>query len=173
MLSTGDRVLLTGPDGAGKTTFINVLFGHVMPDAGSAHVGRGTVVGYMQQGREQFGSGSLIEEFVAQSGLDNAMARSQLAKFGLDVEAVERPPTELSPGERTRAVLGLFAAKGVNTLVLDEPTNHLDLEAIEQIEVALQQFEGTVLLVTHDRRFADRFAATRWWHIEAGQLEER
>jgi ATPase subunit of ABC transporter with duplicated ATPase domains len=74
---------------------------------------------------------------------------------------VLRPASSLSPGERTRAVLALLAARGVNCLVLDEPTNHLDVEAIEELERALAGYEGTVLLVSHDRVFLDRFGATR------------
>ncbi len=84
-----------------------------------------------------------------------------LAKFALGADDVHRPGSTLSPGERSRATLALLAARGVNTLVLDEPTNHLDLEAIEQLEAALEQFEGTVVLVTHDRRFREAFRATR------------
>jgi ATPase subunit of ABC transporter with duplicated ATPase domains len=84
-----------------------------------------------------------------------------LAKFGIRGEDALRPARSLSPGERSRAVLALLQSRGVNCLVLDEPTNHLDVEAIEQLEEALAAYPGTVLLVTHDRRFLERFAATR------------
>jgi ATPase subunit of ABC transporter with duplicated ATPase domains len=87
-------------------------------------------------------------------------ARGLLAKFALGPDDVERPGRSLSPGERSRASLALLAARGVNALVLDEPTNHLDLEAIEQLETALEEFSGTVVLVTHDRRFLETFHAT-------------
>jgi ATPase subunit of ABC transporter with duplicated ATPase domains len=88
-------------------------------------------------------------------------ARSLLAKFGLTTAHVGRPAASLSPGERTRAVLALLMAGGANLLVLDEPTNHLDLPAIEQLEQALEQFTGTVLLVTHDRRLLESMRLTR------------
>ncbi len=88
-------------------------------------------------------------------------ARTLLAKFGLGAEDVLRPAASLSPGERTRAGLALLAARGVNCLVLDEPTNHLDVEAIEELERALAAYDGTVILVTHDRRFLEAFAPTR------------
>jgi ATPase subunit of ABC transporter with duplicated ATPase domains len=84
-----------------------------------------------------------------------------LAKFDLGADDVLRAGDSLSPGERTRAVLALLSARGVNCLVLDEPTNHLDVEAIEELERALGGYDGTVLLVTHDRIFLERFGATR------------
>nr|WP_255414343.1 ATP-binding cassette domain-containing protein [Cellulomonas triticagri] len=95
-----------------------------------------------------------------------------LAKFGLGGHHVGRSAGSLSPGERTRAALALLQARGVNLLVLDEPTNHLDLPAIEQLEQALEAFDGTVLLVTHDRRMLDSVRLTRRWHVEDGQVEE-
>ena len=104
---------------------------------------------------------TLLDLFLSSSGLDAGTARSLLAKFALGADDVDRPARSLSPGERSRATLALLAARGVNTLVLDEPTNHLDLEAIEQLESALEDYEGTVILVTHDRRFLDAFRATR------------
>ena len=84
-----------------------------------------------------------------------------LAKFRLGADDVLRAASSLSPGERTRAGLALLAARGVNSLVLDEPTNHLDVEAIEELERGLAGYDGTVLLVTHDRRFLEAFAPTR------------
>lgn len=104
---------------------------------------------------------SLVRAFQDASGLAIDQTRSVLAKFGLDAEAVSRSPATLSPGQRTRAQLALFQVTGVNLLVLDEPTNHLDLEAIEQLESALAGFDGTVLLVTHDRRLLENVQLTR------------
>ena len=86
---------------------------------------------------------------------------------------MRRGADSLSPGERTRAALALLQARGVNLLVLDEPTNHLDLAAIEQLESALASYEGTLLLVTHDRRMRDAVATTRHWHVEAGRVTEQ
>ena len=88
---------------------------------------------------------------------------------GLDVM---RAVDELSPGERTRAGLALLQARGINLLVLDEPTNHLDLPAIEQLEQALESYEGTLLLVTHDRRMLATVQTDRQWRVEAGQVVE-
>ena len=101
-----------------------------------------------------------------------ADVRTLLAKFGLGAHHVDRPAASQSPGERTRAALALLQARGVNLLVLDEPTNHLDLPAIEQLEAALDSFEGTILLVTHDRRMLETVRLTRRWHVEDGQVTE-
>ena len=94
-------------------------------------------------------------------GLSPVVARTLLAKFRIGAEVVLRPADTLSPGERTRAGLALFQARGSTCLILDEPTNHLDLPAIEQLEQALATYQGTLLLVTHDRRLAATVAITR------------
>ena len=119
-------------------------------------------MGELAQDRRVLGDGpSLADAFMAATGLRRDQARSQLAKFGLGADAVLRPSSSLSPGERTRAELAAFAALGVNFLVLDEPTNHLDLPAIEQLESALQDYGGTLLLVSHDRRLLEAVTTTR------------
>jgi ATPase subunit of ABC transporter with duplicated ATPase domains len=114
--------------------------------------------------------GSPLDGFCAETGQRPGEARATLAKFGLVAEHLSRPATEWSPGERTRAVLAAFQATGVNTIVLDEPTNHLDLAAIGQLEQALGRFEGTVLLISHDRAFLDNVASTRRILLEQGQI---
>ena len=102
----------------------------------------------------------------------SAEVRTLLAKFGLQGRARAAPGRTLSPGERTRAALALLQARGVNLLVLDEPTNHLDLPAIEQLESALDSYDGTLLLVTHDRRMLDAVRVTRRWEVADGQVTE-
>src|SRR5207248_9123620 len=114
-----------------------------------------------EQRRGEFVAGSLLDAFVDACRLAPEDARTLLAKFGLGAEDVLRTSSSLSPGERTRAVLALLAARGVNCLVLDEPTNHLDVAAIEELERALDGYDGTVVLVTHDRRFLERFRSSR------------
>jgi ATPase subunit of ABC transporter with duplicated ATPase domains len=158
-----DRVALVGPNGSGKTTLVEAMLGRLPLAAGTRQMGPSVVVGELGQDRRVLseGSSSVVDAFVAATGLTVALARSQLAKFGLGAEAVLRPPASLSPGERTRAELAAFAAKGVNFLVLDEPTNHLDLPAIEQLESALGGYEGTLLLVSHDRRMLETVTVTR------------
>jgi ATPase subunit of ABC transporter with duplicated ATPase domains len=156
-----DRLAIVGANGAGKTTVLQALLGELPLAAGRRYLGPGVVLGELDQERRRFAGGPLLREFVDAAGVPPEEARTLLAKFGLGADDVHRSGAALSPGERTRAVLALMAARGVNTLLLDEPTNHLDLPAIEELESALARFDGTVLLVTHDRRFLEAFAATR------------
>ncbi|HZT86076.1 MAG TPA: ABC-F family ATP-binding cassette domain-containing protein [Gaiellaceae bacterium] len=158
-LRWGDRLAVAGPNGSGKSTLLEALLGRIPLASGSRVLGPGVVVGELEQDRAALSGGApLLRIF---SELDEETARTLLAKFGLGADDVPRPAASLSPGERTRAGLALLTARGVNCLVLDEPTNHLDVEAIEELERALAAYEGTVVLVTHDRRFLDAFAASR------------
>ena len=170
----GDRILLTGPNGAGKSTLLSLLLGRRSPDTGSASLGSGVEIGEIDQARGRFlGDDALLDAFCAEvPDTPPADVRTLLAKFGLRGHHVLRPASSLSPGERTRAALALLQARGVNLLVLDEPTNHLDLPAIEQLEQAVESFDGTVILVTHDRRMLDTVRATRRWRMDAGRLSE-
>ena len=155
----GDRLAVAGPNGSGKTTLLDALLGRLPLAAGSRWIGPGVVLGELEQDRAALSGGqTLLEVF---RGFAAETARTLLAKFGLGAEDVLRAASSLSPGERTRAGLALLTARGVNCLVLDEPTNHLDVEAIEELERALAAYDGTVLLVTHDRRFLEAFAPTR------------
>ena len=104
--------------------------------------------------------------------MTQAEVRTLLAKFGLKADHTSRPVDSLSPGERTRAALALLQARGVNLLVLDEPTNHLDLPAIEQLEEALESYDGALLLVTHDRRLLENVRLDVRWHVLDGRVTE-
>ncbi|GAB2647048.1 ABC-F family ATP-binding cassette domain-containing protein [Saccharopolyspora gloriosae] len=169
-----DRVAITGANGAGKSTLLAALLGRLELDGGRGSLGSGVVVGEVDQARGLFfGAEALLDAFGAQvPEWPTAEVRTLLAKFGLLAAHVLRPADTLSPGERTRAALALLQARGVNLLVLDEPTNHLDLPAIEQLESALDSYEGTLLLVTHDRRMLDAVHVTRRLHIDDGRVTE-
>jgi len=173
-LALRDRIAVTGPNGAGKTTLLSLLLGRTPPSSGLVSLGSGVVVGEVDQARAAFEGDDILVDAFSREVPDwpTAEVRTLLAKFGLGSDHVNRPASSLSPGERTRAALALLQARGVNLLVLDEPTNHLDLPAIEQLEEALESFEGTVLLVTHDRRMLDTVRITRRWHVDAGQVTE-
>jgi ATPase subunit of ABC transporter with duplicated ATPase domains len=169
-----DRVAIVGPNGAGKSTLLSLLIGRIAPDEGTATLGRGVVVGEVDQARGLFvGDAPLVDAFSALTPeLTPGDVRTLLAKFGLRAQHVLRPSRTLSPGERTRAALALLQARGVNLLVLDEPTNHLDLPAIVQLEAALATYEGTLLLVTHDRRMLESVELNRRVGVSDGAVTE-
>ena len=160
-LGWADRLAISGSNGSGKSTLIDVVLGRLPLVSGRVSTGSGVVLGELTQRREELAHGELLLVFTRESGLGEEAARTLLAKFGLGAGHVHRDAASLSPGERTRALLALLAARGVNCLVLDEPTNHLDVPAIEELERALDAFDGTVILVTHDRRFLESFRATK------------
>jgi ATPase subunit of ABC transporter with duplicated ATPase domains len=161
-LEPGERLSVTGRNGSGKSTLLGMLLGEVPLAAGARLVGRRTTLGALGQGREAYASDApLLPELQARTNLSAEDARTLLAKFGLGADHVHRACSSLSPGERTRAHLAELQAREVNLLVLDEPTNHLDLEAVEQLESALRMFEGTIVVVSHDRRFLQSIEPTR------------
>jgi len=170
-----DKVAITGANGSGKSTLLAALLGRIVLSEGNAALGPGVVVGEIDQARGLFlGDEPLLDAFgAAVPQLNAAEVRTLLAKFGLRAAHVLRPAGTLSPGERTRAALALLQARGTNLLVLDEPTNHLDLPAIEQLEAALADYPGTLLLVTHDRRMLDAVTTNRRFEVDSGQVTER
>lgn len=174
-VNAGERIGITGPNGAGKSTLLRLLLGHTTPDSGTASLGANVALGEIDQARSQFPEdtplGAAFELLVPV--LNQAEVRTLLAKFGLKADQVTSTVAALSPGERTRASLALLQARGVNVLVLDEPTNHLDLPAIEQLEEALESYEGTLLLVTHDRRLLDNVRLDTRWDVSAGKVTEQ
>ncbi|AIT60710.1 ABC-F family ATP-binding cassette domain-containing protein [Corynebacterium doosanense] len=167
-INAGERVGITGPNGAGKSTLLRALLDE-------SALGAGVVVGEIDQAREVLAGDRALAEVFAEQVPDSTESevRTLLAKFGLGADHVNRSVDDLSPGERTRAGLALLQARGINLLVLDEPTNHLDLPAIEQLEKALETFDGTLLLVTHDRRMLESVRLDRHLRVEAGQVTER
>jgi ATPase subunit of ABC transporter with duplicated ATPase domains len=171
-VNAGERIGITGPNGAGKTTLLRALLGRQNPDEGTAALGPSVRIGEIDQARALLAGArplcTSFEELVPD--LSVAEVRTLLAKFGLKADHVGRPVDELSPGERTRAGLALLQATGVNLLVLDEPTNHLDLAAIEQLEQALESYQGALLLVTHDRRMLENVQTDRHWSVDAGRV---
>ena len=165
----GERVSIAGPNGSGKTTLLDGLLGRLPLSEGSRCVGPSVVLGEIGQARALFAEREpLLTTFCAAAGMQPEAARTLLAKFDLYAEHVLRPAGSLSPGERTRAELAVQAARSAGCLVLDEPTNHLDLPAVEELERALGAFTGTLLLVTHDRRFLERVGVSRVFELSSG-----
>ena len=172
-LSRGDRVALVGDNGSGKTTLVRALLGELPLSAGRRSIGTRVRIGVVDQQRALLETDrSVLEVVRAELGADeDGAVRTLLAKFGLGVEHVHRPARSLSMGERTRALLALFQGRSVNVLVLDEPTNHLDVEAIEQLEDAVRDFTGTLLVVSHDRALLDSLGLTHRWRVGGGSVD--
>ncbi len=169
----GDRVAIVGANGSGKTTLIDMLLGRVAPSRGRAGLGANVVIGEVAQKREHLvGPGVVLDRFCASTAMTAGDARTLLAKFGVSADHLGRPAGTLSPGERTRVALAILMANGANLLVLDEPTNHLDLDAIQQLEAALDRFDGTLLLVTHDRALLRSVRIDRTLRVDAGVVTE-
>jgi ATPase subunit of ABC transporter with duplicated ATPase domains len=173
-LNAGERIGITGPNGAGKSTLLRLLLGTQPPDDGDASMGVSVAVGEIDQARALLEGNRRLADAVEAVLPDWATAdvRTLLAKFGLKADHTGRTVDSLSPGERTRAALALLQARGVNLLVLDEPTNHLDLPAIEQLEEALESYDGALLLVTHDRRLLENVRLDARWHVDNGTVKE-
>jgi ATP-binding cassette subfamily F protein 3 len=160
-LPRGRRLGIVGPNGSGKTTLLRVLLGEERPDAGTVEVGAHVQFGYYDQQLALLPEDRPVIQAVWPDGdpdADEQKVRDLLGRFGVTGDRVFRPVGSLSGGERSRAALARLVAVGVNVLVLDEPTNHLDLWACDALEQALLEFEGTVLVVSHDRYCLNRVA---------------
>ena len=153
----GEKVGLIGRNGVGKSTLLKIIVGELKADSGEIRVGNRVKIGYLSQGHEELdGNRTPLEELNAEFGLSDGRARTELAKLHLFANVVEKPIADLSGGEKTRVALTKLILTGANFLILDEPTNHLDLPAREAIEAALNDFDGTILIVTHDRWLLDK-----------------
>jgi len=169
-LERGEHVSLVGPNGTGKTTLIEALAGRRELDGGKLRIGHNVQLGYLSQHAEELGSsGTVLEAAQRATGLTPNTARALLGRFLFSGEEAEKPMDGLSGGERRRLSLAILVASGANVLILDEPTNHLDIDAREALEDALSAFDGTVLLVSHDRALLDA-VGTRTFALEDGRL---
>ncbi len=164
-------IALVGPNGAGKSTFIKTVLGEREPDGGTCKLGLSTTVAYYRQDLGHLALDSTIHDAITtlRPFWERREVHGHLGRFGFGGEESQRVIGSLSGGERARVALALLTLSRANLLVLDEPTNHLDVESIEAIEDAIDGYDGTVLLVTHDRAVL-RGLATRVWEIRDGEL---
>jgi ATP-binding cassette subfamily F protein uup len=157
----GDRVGLIGPNGAGKSTLIRIILGELAPDSGQVRLGTNLQVAYFDQLREQLDPDRSVAETISpgsdwvQIGEERKHVISYLGDFLFGPQRAQSPVRMLSGGERNRLLLARLFARPANFIVLDEPTNDLDIESLELLEQKLQEYSGTLLLVSHDRRFLD------------------
>lgn len=171
-LEGGERVALLGDNGAGKSTFLKILLGEEVPDAGKLRTGPTMKVGYLPQViRFSHPERTLLDTMLYEQNCSTQAARDRLAAFKFRGEDVLKPVSALSGGEQSRLRLCMLMDSQINLLVLDEPTNHLDLASREWIEEAVKEYGGTLLFVSHDRYFINRFA-DRIWMLEDGGITD-
>jgi ATP-binding cassette, subfamily F, member 3 len=169
----GEVIALVGPNGAGKSTLLAALLGARAPAAGEARLGGGILAEWFRQDLTQVPDDKMIYDCVAdlRSRWTRGHIQSHLGAFGFSGDEVRRSTAVISGGERARLALALLALRPANLLVLDEPTNDLDVESIEALEDGLEDYEGTVILVSHDRAFL-RELATRVWAFDEDRIRE-
>ena len=152
-----ERVGLIGRNGVGKSTLLKLIVSDLKPDSGDVKIGNRVKIGYLSQGHEELdNSVTPIDELMNEFGIGIERARSELARLEIYSDVATKPIASMSGGEKTRVALAKLILTGANFLLLDEPTNHLDLPTREAIEAALQDFDGTLLIVTHDRYLLDK-----------------
>ncbi len=163
----GDRLGIVGPNGAGKTTLVKTLLGELAPDEGTVRRGVNLEVVYMDQSREGLRSDMSLWDALTPGGGDSVLVRGRpmhvaayAKEFLFQENQLRQPISTLSGGERNRLLLARALAKPANLLVLDEPTNDLDMDTLDKLEELLEGYEGTLILVSHDRDFIDRLATS-------------
>lgn len=170
LLLRGETAALIGPNGVGKSTFLKTIIGQLEPLEGQVRLGAGVRLGYFAQAHELLNPrNSILDEILSVKNLPISEARSYLGQFLFSGDDVFRPIETLSGGERGRVALAKLALDGANLLLLDEPTNHLDIDSQEILQAVLDGFNGTILLVSHDRYLIDALA-TQIWAAEPGRL---
>ncbi len=170
-LERGECAALIGPNGSGKTTFLRTLLGEIAPLDGQIKFGASLKVGYFSQAHERLNpDNTVLDELLSHKQMLLGPARNYLAQYLFRGEDVFKPVRLLSGGERGRLALAILALGGANLLLLDEPSNHLDIPAQEVLQQVLEQFEGTILLVSHDRYLIDHLA-TQVWELRKGHLD--
>ncbi len=169
-LRRGAVAALVGPNGVGKSAFLKTITGQLAPLAGSVRLGAAVQPGYFAQAHENLrGERSILDEILERRPLKVSEARDLLGRYLFSGDDVFRPVHTLSGGERGRLALALLALAGANLLLLDEPSNHLDIDSQDVLQQVLEQFGGTVLLVSHDRWLIDALA-TQLWIASAGEI---
>ena len=170
LLKRGEKVAVLGPNGSGKTTFLKTILQQIPVLGGEAKIGNRVQIGYFSQSYERLNpSQTIMDNFLTEYGYTDEQTRKLLGSMLFHGEEVFKEIGTLSGGQKARLVLLKLVLDGANCLLLDEPTNHLDIAAKEAVETALLTFDGTVLLVSHDRYLVNE-VAQRIWSIEAGHL---
>ena len=168
----GERIALLGENGTGKTTLLNILTGSEKPDSGSVRLGPSVKAAYLPQVIHfDHPERSILDTMLYELDITPQSARNRLAAYQFTGEDVFKQVSVLSGGELSRLRLCMLMDESINLLILDEPTNHLDIDSREWLEEAVEAFDGTLLFVSHDRYFINRFA-TRVWELENGTVSD-
>ena len=168
----GERIALLGENGTGKTTLLNILTGSEKPDSGSVRLGPSVKAAYLPQVIHfDHPERSILDTMLYELDITPQSARNRLAAYQFTGENVFKKVSVLSGGELSRLRLCMLMDESINLLILDEPTNHLDIDSREWLEEAVEAFDGTLLFVSHDRYFINRFA-TRVWELENGTVSD-
>ncbi len=168
----GERIALLGDNGTGKSTLLKIILGEETADAGKVRMGPTVKVGYLPQVIHfDHPERTLVDTLIYDQDCTASTARNRLATFKFRGEDVFKPVSALSGGELSRLRLCMLMDAKINLLILDEPTNHLDIQSREWIEEAVEEYEGNLLFVSHDRYFIERFA-TRIWMLEDGRITD-
>ena len=168
----GERIALLGENGTGKTTLLNILTGSEKPDSGSVRLGPSVKAAYLPQVIHfDHPERSILDTMLYELDITPQSARNRLAAYQFTGEDVFKKVSVLSGGELSRLRLCMLMDESINLLILDEPTNHLDIDSREWLEEAVEAFDGTLLFVSHDRYFINRFA-TRVWELENGTVSD-
>jgi ATP-binding cassette subfamily F protein uup len=174
----GDRIALIGPNGCGKSTLIKLLIDQLQPQSGSIRTGTKLEIAYFDQYREALDEEKTVEENVGDgkstitiNGKDRHIL-SYLQDFLFSPARARTPVKALSGGEKNRLLLARLLLKPANLIILDEPTNDLDIETLELLESLLTEYQGTLLLVSHDRAFIDNTVTSSWWYAGNGRWSE-
>ena len=168
-----EKIWLYGPNGAGKSTIVKIIMGIEQPSSGILKLGENIRVGYFSQVQTNLTSeNTLLEEFIEKTGIYFGEAFGYLNKFLVDKKSVQKRVWQLSPGEKARFAFAIFACKDYDLLVLDEPDNHLDIETKEVIEKSLNEFKGTLLLISHDRYFVEMIGVDKVLNLSEGEIKE-
>jgi ATP-binding cassette subfamily F protein 3 len=172
-LRRGDVVGLIGANGAGKSTLLRTILGERAPDGGSVRITPSITTAYYRQDLGDVDPAATLYQLIAarRPAWNRGQIQGHLGRFDFSGDSVQRRASSLSGGERARVALALMMLQEANLLVFDEPTNHLDVESIEALEDAVEEYEGTVILVTHDRALLTALA-TRIWSLEGGTIRD-
>ena len=168
----GDRIHVIGKNGSGKTTLLKMLVQELKADSGIIEYGKNVSIGYISQERWlNRPNKKVIEEFLETTKITETNARKLLNRFRITTEDVKKHISLISPGEYSRLIIAELVAIQPNCIILDEPSNHLDLEVIHELENGLQDYKGTLIVVSHDRYFVEKLKLNKIFNLDINSIK--